>query len=66
MAATLLRSDPGNPYHDYIEQTYGTKVVTASIHINIGISDMETLMRACRLVRVEAPLILALTASSPF
>ena len=62
----FLRSDPGNPYHTYIEQTYGTKVVTASIHINIGISDMETLMRACRLVRVEAPLILALTASSPF
>ncbi len=62
----FMRSDPGNPYHTYIEQTYGTKVVTASIHINIGISDMETLMRACRLVRVEAPLILALTASSPF
>lgn len=62
----FMRSDPGNPYHTYIEQTYGTKVVTASIHINIGISDLEMLMRACRLVRVEAPLILALTASSPF
>ncbi|MDW8199661.1 MAG: glutamate--cysteine ligase [Cyanobacteriota bacterium SKYGB_h_bin112] len=60
------RSDPANPYHTYIEQTYGTKVVTASIHINIGISDAETLMRACRLVRVEAPLYLALSASSPF
>ncbi|PZV08711.1 MAG: putative glutamate--cysteine ligase [Leptolyngbya sp.] len=62
----FMRSDPGNPYHTYIEQTYGTKVVTASIHINIGIADLEMLMRACRLVRVEAPLILALTASSPF
>ncbi|MBO1351242.1 MAG: glutamate--cysteine ligase [Hormoscilla sp. GUM202] len=60
------RSDPNNPYHSYIEQTYGTKVVTASIHINIGISDRELLMRACRLVRVEAPLYLALSASSPF
>lgn len=60
------RSDPGNPYHTYIEQTYGTKVVTASIHINIGISDHEQLIRACRLVRVEAPLYLALSASSPF
>ncbi|HEY9640724.1 MAG TPA: glutamate--cysteine ligase [Coleofasciculaceae cyanobacterium] len=60
------RSDPGNPYHDYIEQTYGTTVVTASIHINVGISDLETLMRACRLVRVEAPLYLALSAASPF
>jgi predicted glutamate--cysteine ligase len=62
----FYRSDPSNPYHTYIEQTYGTKVVTASIHINIGIADPETLMRACRLVRLEAPLYLALTASSPF
>ncbi|KJH71469.1 glutamate--cysteine ligase [Aliterella atlantica] len=60
------RSDPENPYHTYIEQTYGTKVVTASIHINIGISEPELLMRACRLLRVEAPLYLALSASSPF
>jgi predicted glutamate--cysteine ligase len=60
------RSDPGNPYHDYIEQTYGTKVVTASVHINVGISDPEVLMRACRLVRLEAPLYLALSAASPF
>lgn len=62
----FFRSDPNNPYHTYIEQTYGTAVVTASIHINIGISDPELLMRACRLIRVEAPLYLALTASSPF
>ncbi|MGB3494758.1 MAG: glutamate--cysteine ligase [Elainellaceae cyanobacterium] len=62
----FIRSDPQNFYHDYIEQTYGTDVVTASIHINIGISDPEALMRACRLVRVEAPLYLALSASSPF
>ncbi|AIE75509.1 MULTISPECIES: glutamate--cysteine ligase [unclassified Synechocystis] len=63
---TFYRSDPQNPYHSYIEQTYGTQVVTASIHINIGIPDVEELMRACRLVRLEAPLYLALSASSPF
>lgn len=62
----FYRSDPNNPYHDYIEQTYGTDVVTASIHINVGIEDPEMLMRACRLVRVEAPLYLALSAASPF
>ncbi|OLP17092.1 putative glutamate--cysteine ligase [Leptolyngbya sp. 'hensonii'] len=62
----FYRSDPENPYHAYIEQTYGTKVVTASIHINIGISDPERLLQACRLVRVEAPLLLALSAASPF
>ncbi|NDJ20271.1 glutamate--cysteine ligase [Nostoc sp. B(2019)] len=62
----FLRSDPTNPYHDYIEKTYNTKVVTASVHINIGISDPEVLMRACRVIRTEAPLFLALSASSPF
>ncbi len=62
----FYRSDPQNPYHDYIEQTYGSDVVTASVHINVGISDPELLMQACRLVRVEAPLYLALSASSPF
>ncbi|HEY9702150.1 MAG TPA: glutamate--cysteine ligase [Allocoleopsis sp.] len=60
------RSDPNNPYHDYIENTYGTNVVTASIHINIGINDPEFLILACRLIRLEAPLYLALSASSPF
>lgn len=65
-ADRFYRSDPQNPYHSYIEQTYGTNVVTASVHINIGISDPELLMRACRLVRVEAPLYLALSAASPF
>jgi len=62
----FYRSDPQNPYHTYIEQTYGTKVVTASVHINVGIDDPEILMRACRLIRLEAPLYLALSASSPF
>lgn len=62
----FFRSDPNNSYHDYIEKTYGTKVVTASVHINVGISDPEILMRACRVIRLEAPLYLALSASSPF
>ncbi len=62
----FYRSDPQNPYHDFIEANYHTKVVTASIHINIGISDPDLLMRACRLIRVEAPLYLALSAASPF
>jgi predicted glutamate--cysteine ligase len=60
------RSDPGNDYHTYIERTYGTSVVTASVHINVGIDDPELLMQACRLLRAEAPLYLALSAASPF
>lgn len=62
----FYRSDPNNPYHDYIERTYHTRVVTASVHINVGFNDPEKLIQACRLVRVEAPLYLALSASSPF
>jgi predicted glutamate--cysteine ligase len=60
------RSDPLNPYHDLIERTYGTKVVTTSIHINLGIKDLPRLFAAIRLVRCEASLLLALSASSPF
>ena len=60
------RSDPDNPYHGYIEATYGTRVVTASVHINLGLTDMEGLFAACRLVRCEAALLLAISASSPF
>lgn len=62
----FMRSNPDNPYHARIEQTYGTQVVTTSIHYNFGINDPEALMRACRLLRLEAPIALALTASSPF
>lgn len=62
----FYRSDPHNPYHTYIEQTYGTRVVTTSVHINIGLRHPEDLIRACRLVRMEAALFLALSASSPF
>ncbi|WP_094555078.1 glutamate--cysteine ligase [Synechococcus sp. 1G10] len=60
------RSDPSNPYHGYIEATYGTKVVTASVHINLGVTDMEALFAGCRLLRCEGALLLALSASSPF
>ena len=65
-SSQFFRSDPDNHYHDYIEQTYHTKIVTASIHINIGIENTEKLIQAYRLIRLEAPLLLALSASSPF
>ena len=60
------RSDSENSYHSFIEKTYGTKVVTASIHINLGIENLALLFSALRLVRCEASLFLALSASSPF
>ena len=60
------RSDLENPYHSFIEKHYGTNVVTASIHINLGIENLSLLFSALRLVRSEASLYLALSASSPF
>ena len=60
------RSNPNNSYHQLIEDTYGTSVVTASVHINLGLEDLELLFAAVRLVRCEAALLLALSASSPF
>jgi len=60
------RSDPANAYHGYIESTYGTRVVTASVHINLGMEQMDSLFAGLRLLRCEAALLLALSASSPF
>lgn len=59
-------SDPDNAYYRYIRDTYFTRVVTASAHINIGLDDPETIIRASRVLRLEACMFLALSASSPF
>jgi len=60
------RSDPSNRYHGYIEATYGTRVVTASVHINLGMEAMDDLFAGLRLLRCEAALLLAMSACSPF
>jgi predicted glutamate--cysteine ligase len=66
------RSDPEHPYHAYIETTYGTRVVTASVHINLGLTPgtafqgQPALFAGLRALRCEAALLLALSASSPF
>ncbi len=59
-------SDPDNPYYRYIRDAYGNRVVTASTHINLGIDDPGELLRAWRVLRLEASIFLALTAASPF
>jgi len=65
-ADTFVISRPEHPYYQYIRDTYGTNVVTASTHINVGVDDIHTLIRATRVIRCEAALWLALSASSPF
>ncbi len=63
---TFVRSDPSNEYHSTIERTYGTRVVTASVHINLGLDTTHQIFTALRLMRCEAALLLALSCSSPF
>jgi len=60
------RSDESNNYHNFIESNYGLSIATSSVHINLGINELDKLFAAIRLVRCEAPLFLALSASSPF
>ena len=62
----FVLSNPKNPYYCQIRDAYGTTVVTASTHINIGIERPEDLLRAYRVIRCEAYEYLALTAASPF
>ncbi len=59
-------SDPNNPYYVFIRNSYGTNVVTASHHVNVGIEEPDALFRAYRVLRSEASMFLALTAASPF
>ena len=60
------RSDIDNVYHQFIQDNYGISIATSSVHINIGIDDLDKLFTAIRLIRSEAALYLSLSASSPF
>jgi len=60
------RSDIDNVYHQFIQDNYGTSIATSSVHINIGIDNLDKLFAAIRLIRSEAALYLSISASSPF
>jgi len=60
------RSDIDNVYHQFIQDNYGISIATSSVHINIGIDDLDKLFAAIRLIRSEAALYLSISASSPF
>ena len=40
------RSDIDNVYHQYIQDNYGISIATSSVHINIGIDDLDKLFTA--------------------
>jgi len=60
------RSDIENVYHQFIQDNYGISIATSSVHINIGIGELDKLFAAIRLIRAEAALYLSISASSPF
>jgi len=60
------RSDIDNVYHQFIQDNYGISIATSSVHINIGIDDLDKLFAAIRFIRSEAALYLSISASSPF
>ena len=60
------RSEKNNIYHEFIQDKYGISIATSSVHINIGIDNLDKLFAAIRLVRCEASLYLSISASSPF
>ena len=60
------RSDLNNDYHQFIESNYGISIATSSVHINIGVTNLQKLFSAIRLARCEAAIYLSLSASSPF
>jgi len=60
------RSDIDSVYHQFIQDNYGISIATSSVHINIGIDDLDKLFAALRLIRSEAALYLSISASSPF
>ncbi len=65
-SSKFKRSDNLNNYHNFIESNYGISIATSSVHINLGIDKLDQLFAAIRLVRCEASIYLALSASSPF
>lgn len=64
----FTRSKPDNQYHQHIEDRHNISILTASIHYNVDLSEYtaDEIIRLNNLIRTEASLILALSASSPF
>jgi len=62
----FIISKSNDPYHKHIRDCHGLSTLTASIHYNFGLDNQAEVIRICNLLRLEAALILALSASSPF
>ncbi|MEB3196697.1 MAG: glutamate--cysteine ligase [Candidatus Sericytochromatia bacterium] len=57
---------PNNKYYAWVGETFGTDILTSSIHISVGLDDPDEIVAVTNWLRLDMPLLLALAASSPY
>jgi predicted glutamate--cysteine ligase len=57
---------PNNTYYQWVGENFGTSILTSSVHISMGLDDMDDIVRVTNWLRMDVPLLLALTAASPY
>ena len=57
---------PNNTYYQWVGANFGTNILTSSVHISMGLDDMDDIVRVTNWLRMDMPLFLALTAASPY
>jgi predicted glutamate--cysteine ligase len=59
-------SRPNNTYYQWVGRQFGTNILTSSVHISVGLDTCEEVIHVNNWLRMDVPLLLALTASSPY
>jgi predicted glutamate--cysteine ligase len=57
---------PNNAYYQWVGAHFGTQILTSGVHISLGLDDPDEIVRVTNWLRMDMPLFLALTASSPY
>ena len=57
---------PNNAYYNWVGANFGVSILTSSIHISVGLDDMDEIVAVTNWLRMDIPLLLALAASSPY
>jgi predicted glutamate--cysteine ligase len=57
---------PNNTYYQWVGENFGTNILTSSVHISVGLDDMDDIINVTNWLRMDMPLFLALTAASPY
>lgn len=62
------RVSPGSRYDEIMAdlQLAGKRMITQALHVHVGLPDQEEAIKVCDGIRPWLPLLLALSASSPF